>query len=211
MMSSIEKVQSISSYVKHLNSLDIPNSKRSYLDKSGYISKLAQLAGIKSDSGAIFSVLAILIDKMIPNSKQRNRTNTIGYITNLKAIVSKENKPIGFEFKQDLFTEQTKAKYPTQGYPYIGKEFTHALSVFNCRVDSHGKFEPKEKADRPTYTITIESDIKSIEDLSKVEQAKLIKAKKEETLEDAVNSLVKNGMTEKQARNLIETQIDSLV
>ena len=210
MISSIEKIQSISSYVKHLNALDIPNAKRSYLDKSGYISKLAQLSGIESAEGSIFSVLALLIDRCIPNSKQRNRTNTIGYITNLKAIVSKENKPIGFEFKQDLFTEQTKAKYPTQPYPYIGKEFTHALSVFNCRLDSHGKFEPKEKADRPTYTITIESDIRPIEDLSKVEQAKLVKAKKKETLEDAVNSLVKNGMTEKQARNLIETQVSSL-
>ena len=211
MISSIEKIKTVSSFVKHLNSLDIPNSKRSYLAKTDYISKLAQLIGIKSKEGAIFGVLAILVDKCIPNSKQRNRTNTIGYITNLKAIVSKDSKVTAFEFKQDIFSEQTKAKYPDQEYPYIGKEFTHFLSVFNCTVDSRGKFEPKEKADRPTYTVTIESDIRPIEDLSKVEKAKLVKAKKAETLEDAVNELVKKGLTEKQARDLIETQVNSLI
>ena len=211
MISSIEKIKTVSSLVKHLNSLDIPNAKRSYLAKTDYISKLAQLMGIKSKEGAIFSVLAILVEKCIPNSKQRNRTNTIGYITNLKALLDDDDKVTAFEFKQDLFSEQIKAKYPSQDYPYIGKEFTYALGVFNCRVDSQGKFETKGKADRPTYTITIESNIRPIEDLSKVEQAKLIKAKKEETLEDAVNQLVKKGLTEKQARSLIETQVNSLI
>ena len=210
MISSIEKIQSISSYVKHLTALDIPNAKRSHLDKSGYISKLAQLSGIESTDGAVFSVLALLIDKCIPNSKQRNKTCRIGYITDLKAIKGKNSKLTGFEFKQDLFSEQLKSLYPTQEYPYTGQDFRNFLAVFNCTVDNRGKFEPKGKADRPTYTITIESDIRPIEDLSKVEQAKLVKAKKKETLEDAVNSLVKNGMTEKQARNLIETQVSSL-